>query len=221
MMINFENYDLIKTSEDIELFDLQQSLLADSSIPLGEKITRLAIILIQNPVGDYQTAIDLLNDFSQCETSFQALFLGAFFDAQWPFIEPNPFLPRLDEIYQDCDSFQRALIKFIKAIDIDNILYAYKENADKAQSFLADAIDLYNGFAYAYYRLALISKREIAKSLLEKTLASVQIIYSTEELAALPMSEVVSYDFFIKMEVIGTNLTLSNYNEMKSMYHSM
>lgn len=221
MTIVFDNYNLINISEGIELYDLQQSLLADNSIPLEEKVTRLALILMQDPVRDYQTAIGLLNDFAQCETSFRTLLIGAFLDAQWPFIEPNPFLPRLDKIYQDCDLFQRALIKFVKAIDIDNALYAYKKNVGDFQSFLNDAIDLYDGFTYAYYRLALISKRELAKKLLEKALASVQKVYSTEELEALPMSEVVSYDFFIKMEVIGTNLTLSNYNEMKSIYYSV
>lgn len=220
-MINTEIYNLVRESEDRELFDLQQSLLSDSSISLEEKVVQLAIILIQNPVGDYQTAINLLNDFSAYKLSFQALFLGAFFDALWPFIEPNPFLPKLNEIISDCDSIQQALIKFVEAIDIDNKAFNNKENNGKVQSLLSDAIDLYDGFAYAYYRLALISERKIAKNLLKKTLSNVQKVYNTEEIEMLPMSEIVSYDFFIKMQVTGTSMTSSMYSEIKEMHRHM
>lgn len=215
--IDFMNYSLVSQEESQELFELQQRVLADRSEPFGEKVVQLAMILTQAPIADYQTAIRLLHDFSLSELSFNAAFLGGFFDALWPFIEPNPFLPLLEQLYQDCDLKQRALIKFAEAVNIDNKLYKSKTDKAKVRILLSDAIDLCDDFVYAYYRLALVSKKADAKALLKKALNFVRRIYSDEEIAALPRSEVIAFDFYLETKVIGTSLTMSDYNQILHM----
>lgn len=172
MMINFEKYDLIKSNESNELFELQQALLADKTLLLEEKVTRLAILLITNPIGDYRTAINLLNDYvvESSSSSFQVLVSGAFMNVLCSLIEPNPFIPRLNEIYSNCNLEQKSIIRFLQAIDIDDKCDGDESEINKVKSLLSEAIAMFDGFVYAYYRLALISERKVAKGLLKKAL---------------------------------------------------
>ncbi len=222
-MKHFEEYNLIKSSESNELFELQQALLKDKSLSLDEKVTRLAILLITNPIGDYQTAINLLNDYvvDSSSSSFQVLVSGAFMNALCPLIEPNPFITRLNEIYSNCNLEQKSIIRFIQAIDIDDKCYGDESEINKVKSLLSEAIAMFDGFVYAYYRLALISERRAAKRLLKKALSNVKKVFSVDEIERLPMSEIASYDFFMKVIVVGTEQTIGNYNEMIKLYKHM
>lgn len=215
-MIKFEEYNLIKSSESNELFELQQALLKDKSLSLDEKVTRLAILLITNPIGDYQTAISLLNDYvvDSSSSSFQVLVAGAFMNALCPLIEPNPFIPRLNEIYPKCNLEQKAIIKFLQAVEIDDNRNGDESEVNMVKSLLSEAIAMFDGYVYAYYRLAMISKRKEAKGLMKKALSNVKKVLSSEEIERLPMSVKTTFDAFMKVIVVGTEQTSSNYNEM-------
>lgn len=222
-MINFEEYNLIKSSESKELYELQQALLNDKSLSPDEKVTRLAMLLKTNPIGDYQTAIKLLNDYvvDSSSSSFKVLVSGAFIDGLWPFIKPNPFIPRLIEIYPNCNPEQKAIIRFLQAVEIDD-----KRNGDESEinivrSLLTEAIAMFDGFVFAYYRLAMISKKKEAKGLLKKALANVKNVLSSEEIDRLPMSVKSSFDSFMNVIVVGTEQTISHYNEMMTLYKRM
>lgn len=221
MSMNYLKYRLITESENKELYLLQSSILSLDTITEADRVLKLSLILMQNPIRDYETAVNLLNDFSLTEVNLQILIVGAEINAVWPVFQPNPFIERLLKIYSKCSNLEKSVITYLKAIDIDNSMIMSHEKHIKVECLLKESLELCDSYVNNYYRLALLSNKGTAKQLMKRALSNVEKVYSTERCEKMEFDEIVSFDYFLKEHILGTTLSQSDYFEIKKFYTSL
>ncbi len=219
--MNYFKYSLIKESESKELFILQSSILSLETITEVEKTLTLALLLMQNPIRDYETAIAMLNDVSLTEVNLQVLIIGAEIDSVWPIIQPNPFIDRLKAIYPKCLNHEKSIIAYLEAINIDNLLDVQHEKILRVPQLLKESVELCDDYVYNYYRLALLSDRTTAKLLMEKALSNVTLIETDGEETNVLIDPYLSFERYLSEHITGTRIGVEQFSFLKNYYSSL
>lgn len=221
MRIDYCKYRLIAESESKELFLLQSLILSCDTLTEAEKTLKLSLLLMQNPICDYETAIKLLYDFSSIETNLQVLIIGAEIDAIWPTIQPNPFIDRLKTVYSKCSKHEKSVISYLEAINLENLLNVQHETNLIVQQLLKESVELCDDYVNNYYRLSLLSDRKTAKTLMEKALSNITLIETESEHTDASMAQRLSFERYLSEHITGTRIGVEHFLFLENYYNSL
>lgn len=219
--MDYYKYRLITEDENEELFSLQSAILSLNTMTEAEKVLKLSMLLMRNPIQDHETAISLLNDFSLTEVNLHVLIIGAEIDGVCPILQPNPFIKRLKVVYPNCSLYEKSIITYLEAIDIENSLNVQNEKVLKVEQLLKESIDLCSDYVNNYYRLALLSNRRTAKKLMKKALSNVILIKPTDEQMNESVTQSLTFKQYLNEHITGTHISVNQFNILKNYYYSL
>lgn len=106
---------LIKKEESIILFDMQEDIISNNILGEVEKKCKLAILNTFEPLYDYYTAYDILDE-QKYEMNYNSNLIGAYLGAVWIFDKTNEMLEILCKNINQYDIKKQAEIKYIEAL---------------------------------------------------------------------------------------------------------
>lgn len=216
-MLNFDKYHLVEFLENPTLYEIQKHIISSSVLSQKDKVLKLALLLIQTPICDYETAITLLKDFSGIETDFEILVLGADLNAFLPVLGRSFFISKLKQLYAGKTEKDDAIISYLEAISLDNS--ASKKFSDKQliASLLSDSVKWGEKYVNNYYRLSLLSDKKMAKKLMKKALSNIAIIKPDDE----PIEDRLTYENYFNEFISGTHIRCDQYALYDEYYESL
>ena len=106
---------LIKKEESKILFDMQENIISNNIFGEVQKKCKLAILNTFDPLYDYYTAFDILDE-QKYEMNYNSNLIGAYLGAVWIFDKTNEMLKILYENINQFDTEKQAEIKYIEAL---------------------------------------------------------------------------------------------------------
>ncbi len=169
---------LIKKEESSILFDMQESIIKDEMLGNVEKKCKLAILNTFEPIYDYYTAYDMLNE-QKYEMNYTSNLIGAYLGAVWVYDKPNEMLKILSENINRFDNEKQAIVKYIEALEKFyrgiNYMEDIKKSLDLCDSICAPyLLLLQNGNYHLMRKDVLISK--IIKNVSVRDVGKIELV---------------------------------------------
>lgn len=194
--------NLITQTEDQGAFHKQQQLLDLYTIDRNpDHLVRLALLLYQPPIADYDSAVRLLSNVYEYTKNEKALVIGSYISvANTGIIAPKLKFLIGDDIEMMNSDYQSAcfyLLALESMIQFDDI---------KACDFFKKAIDKNKDCVLAYCYLSRLSPLH-KKELLETAKSNILDIQSLKHIEMLPKECFISPESFIQEHIFGTIMT--------------
>lgn len=202
-MIDFTSYNLVTKEEDDRAYQFQKSVLSDDALSDEEKVIKISILL-EEYIVDPETPLKILYDFIQESDSLKVLILGAYWELYCPIFEPNPFLCRLKQKFDEYDHETKAVIRLIEALEIFFRRWEKRGLMKKVKHLLQESISLYDHFFAPYYFMAIINSQIMDKNWIIKGLSKIEKLISHDEYLEMDMQEEISYEWYYKKYITRT-----------------
>ena len=202
-MIDFTSYNLVTKEEDDRAYQFQKSVLSDDALSDEEKVIKISILL-EEYIVDHETPLKILYDFIQESDSLKVLILGAYWELYCPIFEPNPFLCKLKQKFDEYDHETKAVIRLIEALEIFFRGGEKRTHIIKAKRLLQESISLYDHLFTPYYFMAIIDSQKVDKNWIIKGLSKIEKLMSHEEYLEMDMQEEISYEWYYKIYITRT-----------------
>lgn len=202
-MIDFTSYNLVTKEEDDRAYQFQKSVLSDDALSDEEKVIKISILL-EVYIMDPETPLKILYDFIQESDSLKVLILGAYWDLYWPIFEPNPFLCKLKQKFDEYDHETKAVIRLIEALEIFFRGGEKRAHMKKVKRLLQESISLCDHLFTPYYFMAIINSKKVDKNWIIKGLSKIEKLISHDEYLKMDMREEISYEWYYKNYITRT-----------------
>lgn len=196
---------------DIELLKLETKL-KEKYLNSADDLIRYVLFEMQSPIEDYFLAIDLLAENYPRSRDIRIAILGAYLSSTWLNFKENKFLRLLKPHLANASNQNKAIIYYLYAYDI-YMKYDNKYPPEYSEQ-LRTSIMYAKRFVYNYVRLAEITNKQEASSLLTQAIANVETVRNETQLKDISPDLFLKYDFFIDEFILGVDISIYEYNDL-------
>lgn len=199
------NLCLITGKESRELYEVQQSLYHKFQNENCESdLAKIALLQTLTPICDIFAAIQILNSFPCKE--FNTLIIGAYLCTDFVWTSDNFYLNKLLGRYNDFNSFEKSVIKYVEALYMQN---QKLKTESEIYDIIAESIDCCGEYASNYYFKYLLTHND---SDLFKAKNNVKAVLSELEIYSMSVDELVSPEQFINEKILMNVISEAAYN---------
>lgn len=199
------NSYLITKKESKELYEVQNSLIHKFQSENRESdLLKIALLHTLVPIGDTFTAIKILNSFSGKE--FNTQLIGAYLCAESLEINDNLYLDKLLSQYNDFNSFEKSVIKYVEALFVQN---HDLKTENEIYDIITESIELCDGYVSNFYFKYLLTHND---SYLFKAQKNTKVVLSDSKICSMSVYELVTPEHFINEKILMNVLSEASYN---------
>lgn len=203
----------------MDIYELEK-ILESKANESADDVIRYALLETIPPIADYSLAISILKEHFLKYNDFRMAVIVSFLMSTWESYKENDFISIINSFLDGATDEHKCIINYLKAYDI----FMRNESVNKREEYitlLKQSINENVGFVYNYYRLAQVSGKEKAKELTSKALDNVGKVNSVEECKNMSITDLISYECFLKEDILGTTLSQPNYDTIEEYYGSL
>lgn len=221
-MFDLNQFKLIRYEESETMYKYQTLLLNQiTEKTITNMVLKITLLQTLPPVADFHEAIKILKAYYKENKDIRVWILGYFLSSQWENYKKNEFLLDAEVVLNNANTNQqKAIIYYLMSFDIF-MRSAVSEEREKYIELLNRSVQLSEKFTYNYYKLAEVSERKRAKELMEKAMSCVERVLNEDECKKLTLDDFTSYEFFLNENILGIDLSDSNYSTLKDFYNSL
>ncbi len=199
------NSYLITKKESKELYEVQKSLIHKFQNENCESdLLKISLLHTLVPICDTFTAIQILNSFSCKE--FNTQIIGAYLCAESLGINDNLYLNRLLSQYNDFNSFEKSVIKYVEALYVQN---HDLKTENEIYDIITESIELCDGYVSNYYFKYLLAHND---SDLFKAKKNAKVVLTDSEICSMSVYELVTPEHFINEKILMNVISEASYN---------
>jgi hypothetical protein len=196
------NVKLITLSEDSIAFREQERLLGKYATDCNhEHLIRLALLINNPPIADYNSAIQLLSNLCEHTLDEKALVIGAYISVSHTGSISESFRAFISDNVDMMTSDYQSACYYVLALEM-----ICRDKLGEARYFLTKAIEKKEDCVLAYFQLAKLcdSNKEY---LLEVAKSHILVLQNTDCIGMLSCEELLCPQAYIQEHIFGTIMT--------------
>lgn len=167
-------------------------------------LLKIALLYTLVPICDTFAAIQILNSFPCKE--FNTQIIGAYLCADFLEINDNLYLDRLLSQYNDFNSFEKSVVKYLEALYVQN---RDLKTESEIYDIITESIELCDGYVSNYYFRYLLTHNS---SDLFKAKKNAKVILPDSKICPVSVYELISPKHFIDEKILMNVISEASYN---------